>query len=283
VSLVRSLALAAFALRTNLRSPVSLGGLAAFVAIAGLGPVGSWRTGAGWALDADLLFYGYLTGGLFVLRSGLEQQRETGLDVFLRHNLASPVEHAIGAVLALLGSWLLLTGLLLALALASSAGDAGAALWYTWVFALGIALLVPFVPPVESVATLRIPFILPVLGFLALIVGLSLAVGEAEMVAILGVGAERPEPASSLRLALRVAIVMPAVLGLFVVVAGLRGGRPRFLARPGAVGPSSRHAGDTAARLHRGQEEVGEDHHRGEAGGRAAAPGSPGDDHQARP
>ena len=43
-----------------------------------------------------------------MLRSGLEEQRETGLADFLRHNLVSPLEHAAGSVLGLLATWLAL-------------------------------------------------------------------------------------------------------------------------------------------------------------------------------
>jgi hypothetical protein len=221
VSAGRSVALAGFSIRANLRSYLTLGGLVAFAAIALLGPVASLRNGHGWALDPDLLFYGYLTGGLFVLRSGLEQQREAGLQTFLRHNFCTPLEHGAGAVLALMGTWLLLTGLLFLLGLLCSAGDMAAAAWHAWSFGLALALLLPFVIMVESVSSLRIPMILPLIGYLALMVILALTVGEVRMVAILGVSVDRSDPASSLALAGRAGIVVTVGMPSFVAAVAL--------------------------------------------------------------
>jgi hypothetical protein len=208
-------AMAGFAIRTNFRSAVTRGGLVAVVAIAALGPVGALWSGSGWDLDPELLVYGFIAGSIFVLRSGLEQQRERGLMTFLRQNFASPVEHAAGAVLALLGSWAALTGVLFATALALG-GSPGEAIWYAWVCGLGVAVLLPFVLLVETVSELRIPMLLPVLGYLVLAVVLSLWLDPQRMVAILGVAADPDHPASSLRLAVRAAAVLPPGMGLFL-------------------------------------------------------------------
>lgn len=227
MSLARSVALAGFAIRTNLRSAIALGGGLAFAAIGGLGPVISLRNGHGWAVDPDLLFYGYLTGALFVLRSGIEQQRECGLQTYLRHNFASPLEHGLGAVLSLVGSWLLLTGLLFMLTLIFSAGDASSAAWYAWAFGLPLALLLPFLLMVESTSSLRIPMIVPVIGYMALAVTLALTVGETRTAAILGFSVDRGDPATSLRLAVRVGVVVPVGMALFLAAVWLRGRRGR--------------------------------------------------------
>jgi hypothetical protein len=221
LSVGRTVALASFAIRANLRSYLTVGGLLAFVAIALVGSVASLRSGHGWALDPDLLFYGYLTGGLFVLRSGLEQQREAGLQTYLRHNFCTPLEHGAGAALALMGTWLLLTGLLFLLGLLCSAGDLAAAAWYAWAFGLALALLLPFIITVEAVSSLRIPMILPVIGYLTLMVILALTVGEARMVAILGVSVDRTDPASSLGLAGRAGVVVTAGMGTFLATVAL--------------------------------------------------------------
>jgi hypothetical protein len=212
----RGLALARFAVRTNLRAPASVGGMLALVATAALGPIGSWSSGRGWGLEPDLLFYGYLTGALFVVRSGLEQQREGGLATYLRHNFTPPLEHALGMVLSLLGSWLALTGVMFLLALAASAGDLGASVWYTSLFALSLAMLLPFVIMVEAVASLRIPMLVPVLGFLAVVIILAIAVGEERMVAILGMRVERGDSIGLLRLAGRVMAVVAVGLAVFL-------------------------------------------------------------------
>jgi hypothetical protein len=222
VSPVRCWAMAGFAIRTNLRSPMTAGGMVAFAAIAALGPIAAVKNGQGPALDPDLLFYGYITGGLFVLRSGLAQQRECGLQTYLRHNFTTAAEHGLGAVLSLLGTWLILTGALFLLALAYSAGDAASATWYAWSFGLALALLLPFVIMAESVSTLRIPLLLPVIGVMALAVVLTVALGEARMAAILVFSAERGDPASSMRLAGRVGVVVPAGMGLYLATVWAR-------------------------------------------------------------
>jgi hypothetical protein len=220
------MALGCFAARTNLRSPMALGGLAACVLVATLGPLLSWTGGRGWLLEGDLLFYAYLVGGLFVLRSGVEQQREGGLQSYIRHNLATPLEHALGAVLALLGAWLLLTGLLFLLALLLSMGDVATAAWYAWTFGLGLSLFLPFTLMVESVSSFRIPLVLPIILYMALAVGLALTVGEARTAAILGISADRSDPASSLRLAARAALVTPLGFAVFVASVSIRAGGP---------------------------------------------------------
>jgi len=221
----RAVALAAFAIRTNARSAITAGGMLGFIAIALLGPIVSMKNGTGWTLDPDLLFFGYLTGALFVLRSGLEQQRECGLQTFLRHNFSSPLEHGLGAVLSLLGTWLLLTTALFALALVCSAGDVATAAWHAWALGVPLAVLLPFVIMVESVSSLRIPMILPVLAYLALAVTLALTMGEARMAAILGLTPDRGDPATSLRLAVRIGMVVPAGMTLFLAAVWLRGRR----------------------------------------------------------
>jgi hypothetical protein len=221
----RTMAMGWFAMRANLRSPMALGGLVACVLVATLGPLLSWTGGRGWLLEGDLLFYAYLVGGLFVLRSGLEQQREGGLQSYIRHNLATPVEHALGAVWALLGAWLLLTGLLFLLGLLLSMGDVATAAWYAWTFGLGLSLFLPFTLMVESVSSFRIPLVLPLILYMALAVGLALTVGEARTTVILGISADRSDPASSLRLAARAALVAPLGFIVFVAAVRIRTGR----------------------------------------------------------
>jgi hypothetical protein len=223
MSATRSLYIGLFALRTNLRSPLSRGGLVALAAIAALGPVGSWTSGRGLAVDGDLLFYGYLTGALFALRSGVEQQREGGLVTYLRHNLATPVEHAVGMILSLIGSWLVLSALLFAVTLAYSGGDLVSAAWLATSFALALALLLPFTLMVESVTTLRIPLLLPVIGYLALVIILALALGEAKMATILGFSVERGDPHGLFRLAVRAVAVLALGMGLFLAAVAVRG------------------------------------------------------------
>lgn len=227
MSMMHSLHVGIFSLRTNLRSPISRGGMIALAAIAALGPIGSWTSGQGPGVDGDLLFYGYLTGALFALRSGLEQQREGGMVTYLRHNLTTPVEHAVGMAVSLLGSWLVLSTVLFAVTLLYSGGDLASAAWYATAFALALAMLLPFTLMVEAVATFRIPLLLPVIGYLTLVVILALTVGEARMAAIMGFSVERGDPAGLLRLATRAAAIVALGTGLFLAGVGVRGRRAR--------------------------------------------------------
>jgi hypothetical protein len=74
---------------------------------------------------------------------------------------------------------------------------------------------------------LRIPLLLPVIGYLALAVLLALTVGEARTAEILGFSAERGDAASSIRLALRVAVVVPTGMAVFLLTVWAQGRRRR--------------------------------------------------------
>jgi hypothetical protein len=212
VSARRCFALARFAFRANARSAMARGGVAAFLLIALLGPFISLRNGQGWVLDEDMLFLGFIVGALFALRSGLEQQRESGLQTFLRHNLATPLEHAAGGVLALLATWLLLAVLMFVVALVCSAGDPGTAAWQAWVWGLWLGVLLPFLLFTETFSTLRIPLVLPLIAYFALIITLVFTLGEPRALLLLGTRADPAHPLTSLNLAGRAATVL--VLGL---------------------------------------------------------------------
>jgi hypothetical protein len=228
----RVLSLARFAVRANFRMTTTRAGIVAFAGITALGPVNGWKNGIGWVLDTDLLFYGYLVASLFVIRSGLEQQRQTGLLLLLRRNLCSPVEHAAGAIVSLLGTWAVLNGFLFVFALLFG-GSPADAIWRTWVNSLALATLLPFVLLVEAVAEVRIPMLLPILGYLAIAVVLSFTLGTTEMVSLLVVRVDPANPASSIGLLVRAAAVGVPGFGLFIAGTWLRASLPHWR---GAVG-----------------------------------------------
>lgn len=221
----RVVAVAGFAVRTNGRMWVTRAGLLAGTAIVLLGPLLSTSSGRGWVLDPNLGFFGVLVAAIFGLRSGLEEQRESGLALFLRHNLVSPVEHAAGLVLGLLVTWLLLCAWAFVLVLASG-GDPAAAAWHASAWGLRALVLLGALPLVESVSTLRTPFILPVLLYLGLIVGSSIAVGEETALAWFA-PVERGDPGSLLPLATQAAASLAVTSALFVAAAGYGADRGR--------------------------------------------------------
>lgn len=215
-------AVALFAARSNFRSTISRVGAVAVVAIAALGTFGQWTAGRGLTLDPDFLFLAYLTGALFILRSGLEQQRECDLVTFLRHNLTRPTDHAVGMVLSLLTSWVALTMLIFLLTLSLSLGDLASAAWFAASFALPAAMLLPFALLVESVSGFRLPFLLPVLGYIVLAAVLTLTLGEERMVSLLRFDVDRGDPGSMLRLAARATTVLVVGMGAYLATVSVR-------------------------------------------------------------
>ncbi len=211
-----TLALAAFALRTNLRMWLTRAGFTGAGAIIMLAAFLPWRAGSGWHADSDLAGYGYFVGLLFALRSGLEEQRETGLVTFLRHNLVSPVEHAVAGSLALVATGVIYT--VFALLVMVLAGAGGLATVFrelgSWLF--WAALVLPFIPMVEAVARLRLPAVLPFVVFMALLVVLHLALGEARALMLTRGTSDITRAAPLLPRLLRVATAFAGGFGLYI-------------------------------------------------------------------
>lgn len=224
-------AVAGFAVRTNGRMWITRAGLLAGTGILLLGPVLSLSSGRGWTLDPDLGFFGFLVAAVFGFRSGLEEQRETGLALFLRYNLVPPVAHAAGLVVGLVVTWLLLCAWAFVLALAAD-GDPGVAAWHTAAWGLRALVLLGTLPLVESVSTLRTPFILPVILYFGLLVALSIAVGE-ETARTWFAPVERGDLGSLAGVARHAAISITVTTSLFLALAayGARRGR-RAIFRP---------------------------------------------------
>lgn len=214
----RSLALARHAFHTNLRTPFSwAGGILLFV-VALLGPAISLKHHGVWRFDADLFGTGFAFGALFVMRSGLVDQRAGGLQEFLRENFVTPLEHMTGAVLSLMATWLgySLLGFLVALLL--SGGDAGLAAWTTWLFLLTTGMLLPLLLMVECVSDLRTPLFVPGFIYFATLFTLSGMLGYQHTADLMALNADRSWPPSSLPLATRAAVAL--VTGLTFVLAG---------------------------------------------------------------
>ena len=208
-------------LRTNLSMWMTRGGLIGMLLITLLGPVLAYTRGAGWSFDSDLGFYGFLIGALFVLRSGLEEQRDVGLVVYLRQNLMTHVEHSLGLFISLIASWLVLCifgflGLLIA-----TAGDAATAAWHTWAWGGQALMLAGFVPLVEAVSRFRLPFVLVAIIYFALVIAGSLVLGEARLGELLVV-LDRGDPSTTLRMLGRIALSLAITLAAFVGMGTLR-------------------------------------------------------------
>ena len=91
-------------------------------------------------------------------------------------------------------------------------------IWNASVFALRTGVLVPFVLMAESVSNIRLPFFLPGLAYVVLIMTLVMTLGEPRAVTMVAPPIDTGNIASLGPPALRLAVVMPAglaaVLGL---------------------------------------------------------------------
>ena len=121
----------------------------------------------------------------------------------------------MGLILSAVAAWLGLCAVFFLAVLVASGGELGTAAWHTAAWGLRALLLLGFVPLVESAATLRLPFILPVIGYFGLLVGLSLGIGEEEALALFA-PVERSDPASLGGVAAQAAVAFPATSLLFV-------------------------------------------------------------------
>ena len=223
-------AIAGFALLTNLRSWGTRLGIIAGVAIVMLGSAVTWHGGRGWTLDRDLGFYGCFVAALFLLRSGLEAQRATNLDTFLQRDLASPVQHSLGMAVSLLAAWGLFCAGTFATLLLASAGDIGTAAWYTASWGLRLLLLLGFVLWVEAFATIRLPLLLPALIYFGLLLVLTLVLDEERAMALF-LAVDRSRPSGLLRLGAHALGGFVLSTGLFTLVSAIGpGASPRAIA-----------------------------------------------------
>lgn len=232
----RSVALGRYALAANFRAPLARIGLVLVVVLALIGLLSQILRDGGWKVDPPFLFYGYALGGIFVVRSGLAEQREGELQTFLRLNFVTPVVHMLGAILSVLGSWLILTGFTFIVAAALSAGDVRMAAWFAWSYGLRIGMLLPLVLMVESVSTLRIPLFLPGVVWFAALITLTGVVGEERAIAIMSPAVEAGDFGSTVPIAVRAAGAL--VVGFLLVLAGTAA-RARFSARSALRGAVS--------------------------------------------
>lgn len=221
----RSLAIARHALQTNLRAPFTWTGALLLFAVALLGPVISLKNHGVWRLDTDLLGTGFAFGALFVIRSGLVDQRTGGLQEFLRENFVTPLEHMAGVILSLMATWLAFSLLTFLVALLLSGGDAGLAAWTVWLLLLTTGMLLPVVLVVECVSDLRTPLFVPGFIYFAAIFTMAGLVGSQRAAHLMALNADRSWPPSSLPLATRAAVSLGVGLTLVLVGTWLRARR----------------------------------------------------------
>lgn len=214
----RVAALCRFSTVSNLRSAPARIGAAVFLAVAFLGQVLA-RSRGGAAPDDDRLFgYAFLVGAVFLLRSGLAEQRRRGTDVFLRHNFLSPGEQIAGHAAALVLLLALYSVFCLGSAALFSGGDLRFAAWYTAVLGLGTALFLPAVLLVELLSDLRLPFVLVPVGLLLTMAVAEPIIGAGRLLAIMGLRFARYDPATLIPILVRTAVVLPLVFGLIIAL-----------------------------------------------------------------
>lgn len=216
----RVLAVARFALWTNLRRGLTRGGIALGILVMSLGPVVAVANDLAWGFDQQFGFFGFLVIALFGLRSGLREQRELGMTTFFRFNVMRPVEHALAMVLSLLGAWVAICAAAFLAILIISGGKAGLAGWYTASWGIRILLLLGFVPLVERVVSFRLPLFIPALAYMTLLVAMTLLLPEAEAIALF-VPTELGDLDALRELALQAAVVFPASTALLLFVAAV--------------------------------------------------------------
>lgn len=222
----RAIAIGAFAFRSNARSRMTRAGVAGGLLILLMGPVASLATGRGWELDPALAFYGLLVMLIFGLRSGLGSHRDGDFDVFLTQNMATPTEYAIGLIASLLATWaIIVLGTFLAL-IGASGGDVSSAAWYASSWGARSAVLIGLIPLMERVATFRMPFVLPALGYFTTLILLSVVLGEVRARELL-ITVQREDPGTLLALIGQALVVTCLGFATFVVVEVVRGHRVR--------------------------------------------------------
>lgn len=180
----RIAAMARYSMAGNLRTPYTWVAGFLLLALALLGMYSSARRGIGWQLSPSFLADGALLAAVFGLRSGLIDQRVTGLQAFLRLNMIAPTEHMTAAMASLFGTWLLLCAAVFGLALVLPGGGPGTAAWETWLFALRIFPLLPFTLLMESVSSIQLPFFVPALLWVGLVLVLAAVLGEGRAIAL---------------------------------------------------------------------------------------------------
>ena len=219
----RALAVVRHSVHTNLRTPFTWTGAGLLLAVSLLGPVISLRNHGTWALDPEMLGTGFAFGALFVVRSGIVEQRTGGLQDYLRVNFISPSEHVLAAVLSILTAWLGYSAYAFAVGVALSGGDIGLAAWTVWLLALTLGMLLPFALMVECASDLRTPLFVPGFVYFAGLFALAAALGYQRMAGLLGLNADRAWPPSSLPLALRAGVSLVVGFALILVVTWARG------------------------------------------------------------
>lgn len=221
----RTAALARYALAGNLRTPYTWVGAGLFLVLTGLGLYSSARHGQGWVIDSSFVSYGAALAAVFGVRSGLIAQRTGGLQTYLRMNFMSPVEHMTGAVASLLASWLLVCAGVFLLTLVLPGGGVAEAAWETTVFAARSGVLLPFVIMTESATTIDIPFFLPALAYVGLLMILVFSLGEIRAVTMLAPPMDPYDYGSAVPSLLRLAVVVPGGFGVVLLGTAVRARR----------------------------------------------------------
>lgn len=214
---VRILSLAVFASRANLRGGLTVGGILLGIVVMLVGPLVAVSRDLAWSYDRQFGFFGFAVLALFTVRSGYQEQRELGLAVYFRQNVGSSLEHALAMVISVIAAWAAVCVLGFLAFLAISGGDMDLSAWYTASWGLRTLLLVGFVPLVEHAAAFRLPFLVPALAYLVLLIALSILLPEAEALALF-VPTPTGDTAALAHLARQVTVVLPTATAAFVLL-----------------------------------------------------------------
>jgi hypothetical protein len=156
-----------FELRRRLRDGMTYAALFAFLLVLGVGAWLHWQTLPPRAAGGRLFGEAYLLALVMGCHAGIAHDRVQHFDRYLVANFVSPAALYFGKVATTILCLVLFTLLSFALALLTSAANAGYAAHYPLVFFLAALLMLPFLMLTELLITTRYPVPLIVIGFFA--------------------------------------------------------------------------------------------------------------------
>jgi hypothetical protein len=136
----------------------------------------------------------------------------------------------LGLVLGLAAAWLGLCALTFVVILVMSSGDLELAAWATTAWGLRLLVILGFVPLIEAAASLRLPLLLPVLGYAGLAIALTLVLPEDRAVALF-IPVERGEVEPLISLGIQAAVSFSATAALFLLLMVFGGTARKWLSR----------------------------------------------------
>lgn len=184
-------ALAAVELRRMMRAPGTLVGVAGFLVLLAVGHWSYWTSLPPRPEDDRLFVWAYIVAMCGMLRFGLAEDRELGIDEYLVPNLVPPFRYALSKLLATVAMLGIFGAGAFICAAAASVGDLQYAAWYTVLMTLVVWMLLPVLLLVEICIDTRYPALFVLLVFVATLIVGRLMLGPVAIVQLLGLDVQR--------------------------------------------------------------------------------------------